>query len=63
MDMNINERRSQMRKNIIVIASIMVLGWTNLHAADGDLIVNGNIGVGTITPSEKFHLSGNAFIR
>jgi hypothetical protein len=32
---------------------------TNLFAADGDLIVNGKLGVGTTAPTAKLELSGN----
>lgn len=50
-------------KSILVVFMVVTLG-KSLFAADGDLIVNGNIGVGmgTSTPTEKVHVNGNAFI-
>ena len=53
-------------KNLALRLVVVILGvffsFTNVYAANGDLIVNGSIGVGTSIPSENFHLSGNAFI-
>lgn len=36
----------------------VVLIGANLYAADGDLIVNGNLGVGTTTPTQKLDVAG-----
>jgi len=44
-------------KTIVVFLSIL-LSATILHAGNGDLIVNGNVGVGTTSPSDRLHISG-----
>ena len=45
-----------------MFALLLVILWnsTLLYAADGDLIVNGNLGAGTTTPAEKLDVNGNA---
>lgn len=44
-----------MKKLVFVMAGIMLFAG-NLFAASGDLIVNGNVGVGTTTPTIKLHV-------
>jgi hypothetical protein len=43
---------------LIILAVGLLLVGTNLYAADGDLIVNGNVGVGTLTPQAKVDVVG-----
>ena len=47
---------------LLVVMIGVFFSFIDVYAANGDLIVNGSIGVGTSIPLEKFHLSGNAFI-
>ncbi len=47
---------------LLVVMMGVFFSFTDVYAANGDLIVNGSIGVGTSIPLENFHLSGNAFI-
>lgn len=47
-----------MKSLIVLIAGIMITA-TNLYAANGDLIINGNLGVGTATPTAKVDVNGN----
>lgn len=42
-----------MKKRVLVLATAFVLIGTHVYAANGDLIVNGKLGVGTITPAQK----------
>jgi hypothetical protein len=48
-----------MKRNILWLFIGFLLIGTNLFAADGDLIVNGKLGVGTTAPAAKLELSGN----
>ena len=48
-----------MKKRIIVLIVAFLFIAINGFAADGDLIVNGNVGIGTTTPSEKLEVNGN----
>ncbi len=48
-----------MKKKVLVLVIGLLLVGINGFAADGDLIVNGNVGVGTTTPSEKLEVNGN----
>ena len=52
-----------MKKVILVLMIVFLLIGINLYAADGDLIVEGKIGVGTTTPSEALDVNGNILIR
>lgn len=47
-----------MNKRIFVLMIVCLLFGSNLYAANGDLIVNNNIGVGT-TPAYKLDVSGD----
>ncbi len=48
-----------MKKKILgLVIGFMLIGG-NLFAADGDLIVNGNVGIGTTNPTEKLEVNGN----
>ncbi|MBU3947200.1 MAG: hypothetical protein KJ826_03130 [Proteobacteria bacterium] len=51
-----------MRKRILGLVLGLLLGFllivSNGFAADGDLIVNGKVGVGTTTPTEKLDVNG-----
>lgn len=49
-----------MKKIIVSLAALLFVG-TCAYAGNGDLVVNGSLGVGT-PPTEKLHVSGNAFI-
>lgn len=48
-----------MKKSILGLILGFLLIGTNGFAADGDLIVNGKIGVGTTSPAEKLDVNGN----
>jgi hypothetical protein len=45
-----------MKRKIFMILTCFLLVGTNLCAADGDLIVTGNVGVGTTSPSSKLEI-------
>ncbi|MFH2047740.1 MAG: hypothetical protein ABIK92_21655 [Pseudomonadota bacterium] len=47
-----------MKKSILGFVLGLLLIGSNGFAADGDLIVNGNVGVGTTTPTEKLDVNG-----
>ncbi len=49
-----------MKKLIFCLIAGLLLIGANLFAADGDLIVNGNVGIGTTSPSEKLHIQSTA---
>ncbi len=48
-----------MKKLIIGLMACILLIGTNLFAADGDLIVNGNVGIGTTSPTGKLGINGH----
>lgn len=51
-----------MKKKILgLVIGFMLIG-ANLFAADGDLIVNGNVGIGTTNPTEKLVVNGNVTV-
>jgi hypothetical protein len=54
--MNLNEREAKMKKILGLILVLLLFG-ADLYAADGDLIVNGNVGVGTTAPLSKLHVA------
>ena len=46
-------------KKALLFCLVGILGLSiNLYAADGDLIVDGDLGVGTVTPADKVHIAG-----
>lgn len=49
-------------KRIIVLITGIMIAATDLYAANGDLIVNGNLGVGTEFPNEKVEVTGNILL-
>ena len=50
-----------MKKVLTLLAGIL-LAAANLYAGNGDLIVNGSLGVGTTTPSTKLHIAGSGSV-
>ncbi|WP_298269788.1 hypothetical protein [Geobacter sp.] len=46
-------------KTLVLLISGILIAATNLYAANGDLVVNGNLGVGTTTPAAKIDVNGN----
>ena len=42
-----------MKKSVFLIIAILLLVISSLYAANGDLIVNGNLGIGTTSPEAK----------
>ncbi len=44
---------------IAILAGLAVSAATAAVAANGDLIVNGNAGIGTTTPTQKLDVTGN----
>jgi hypothetical protein len=47
-----------MKKRILVLVIGFLLIGINGFAADGDLIVNGNVGIGTTSPAYKLDVQG-----
>jgi hypothetical protein len=52
-------KEEKMKKKILGLVIGFMLVAVNLFAADGDLIVNGNVGIGTTNPTEKLEVNGN----
>ncbi|RJQ51884.1 MAG: hypothetical protein C4526_08975 [Nitrospiraceae bacterium] len=53
-----------MKQTVLVLIVGFLLIASNLFAADGDLIVEGNVGIGTASPSNALHVeSGTALLR
>jgi len=50
-----------MKKLIFGLMAGLLLVGVNALAGDGDLIVNGNAGIGTTTPSTKLHVSNATY--
>ena len=50
------------RRILILLAGFLLIG-VNVFAADGDLIVEGNVGMGTITPNTKADVDGDIALR
>ena len=48
-----------MKKMILVLMFGILFAGTNLYAASGDLIVDGNVGIGTDTPQQKLDVRGS----
>jgi hypothetical protein len=48
-----------MKKNVFLLVVVLFIYGSNALAANGDLIVNGNLGVGTATPQSKLDVKGN----
>jgi hypothetical protein len=56
------QEEEKMGKKIFGLIIVLLLCGSNLYAADGDLIVNGKLGIGTINPPVSFSVgSGNPF--
>jgi hypothetical protein len=47
---------------VAVVVAVLFLVIGNGYAANGDLIVNGNLGVGTTTPQGKVEVNGNMIV-
>lgn len=45
-------------KKVLALLAVFLLAATNLYAGNGDLIVNGKLGVGTTTPGNKLDVNG-----
>jgi hypothetical protein len=43
---------------ILILVSALILTAIPVFANDGDLLVNGNVGIGTMTPAQKLSVSG-----
>lgn len=52
-------------KKILVLMAAFLIGTSNLYAGNGDLIVNGSVGIGTTSPVQKLTVndSGPAYIQ
>jgi len=54
-----------MKRRMLMVAVVMAAAFFTagiLHAANGDLVVNGNLGVGTPTPAAKAEINGNMIV-
>ena len=40
-------------KKVLALLAVFLLTTSNLYAGNGDLIVNGNVGVGTTAPENR----------
>ena len=49
-------------KRVLLGVVVLLLIGVGAYAADGDLIVNGNVGIGTATPSAKLDVVGGMAI-
>ncbi|MFZ3136057.1 MAG: tail fiber domain-containing protein [Thermodesulfovibrionales bacterium] len=52
-----------MKKWTLILVTGLLLIGVNLYAADGDLIVNGKVGIGTTSPQAKLQVEGSGFFR
>lgn len=50
------------KKTLILMLGFLLIG-INLYAADGDLIVEGNVGIGTTAPNTKVDIAGDIALR
>jgi hypothetical protein len=46
-------------KKAMILMVVLLFAGSMAYAADGDLIVNGKVGVGTTTPQAKLHVAGS----
>ncbi len=51
------------KKTLILMLGFLLIGINLLYAADGDLIVEGKVGIGTITPNTKADIDGDIALR
>jgi hypothetical protein len=49
-----------MKKTMLVLIIGLLIAGVNAYAADGDFIVDGNLGIGTDTPNAKLDVRGDA---
>ena len=52
-----------MRRMMCGMAVLLTFAASTLYADDGDLIVNGKVGVGTTSPAVKLHVADNTAIK
>lgn len=50
-------------KNLLILTAALLLISTKIYAGSGDMVVNGNLGVGTGTPGAKLDVNGNINIK
>jgi hypothetical protein len=48
-----------MKKKILVLIIGLLLMWANVYAENGDFIVEGNVGIGTDTPTVELDVNGS----
>jgi hypothetical protein len=63
MDKKHTTRRRMMKAVLLVLMLGVLFIGVNLYAADGDLIVNGKVGIGTTSPQAKLQVEGSGFFR
>ncbi|MEW6585989.1 MAG: hypothetical protein AB1442_10320, partial [Nitrospirota bacterium] len=53
---SIFKKEEGMVKRVLVLVACFLLMGVNAFAGNGDLIVNGNVGIGTTIPSSRLHI-------